>query len=239
LGARQDERKLEIKDFSFEVKATGDNTFEGYASAFDNMDSHQDIIVKGAFAKTIKESKRVKVLWQHDPQQPIGKPIAMSEDSKGLHVKAKISNTSLGKDVVQLIKDGVIDELSIGFNTIKDEWDQKSGARIIKEVKLWEFSPVTFASNDQAGILGIKSQLAPNLDKLQNWINGELKAGKVLSAQNETLVQNAIDALTALLGSSKKNAEPVPPTPKLTDDEQKAAEDIFNMLSEMKKFAQK
>lgn len=233
-------RELEIKDFSFEVKATGENTFEGYASAFDNIDSHKDIIVKGAFAKTIRESKRVKVLWQHDPYQPIGKPEMMAEDSKGLHVKAKISNTQLGKDVVQLIKDGVIDELSIGFNTIKDEWDQKSGARIIKEVKLWEFSPVTFASNDQAGILGIKNNpLAPNLDKLQNWIDGELKAGKVLSAQSETLVQNAIDALTALLGASKKAAEPVPTTPKLTEDEQKAAEDIFNMLNEMKKFAQK
>lgn len=228
-------RDLEIKNFSFEVKATSENEFEGYASAFGNADSYNDIVVKGAFAKTIQESKRVKVLWQHDPHQPIGKPIAMSEDSKGLHVKAKISNTTLGKDVVQLIKDGVIDELSIGFNTIKDEWDQKSGARLIKEVKLWEFSPVTFAANEMAGISGIKSaQLTPNLDKLQNWINGELKAGKVLSAQNETLVQNAIDALTALLGSSKKNAEPIPITPKPSEDELKAAEEIVLTLKAMK-----
>lgn len=233
-------RDLEIKNFSFEVKATSENEFEGYASAFGNADSYNDIVVKGAFSKTIQESKRVKVLWQHDPHQPIGKPLAMSEDSKGLHVKAKISNTTLGKDVVQLIKDGVIDELSIGFNTIKDEWDQKSGARLIKEVKLWEFSPVTFAANEMAGISGIKSQqLAPNLDKLQNWINGELKAGKVLSAQNETLVQNAIDALTALLGSSKKNAEPPAGTPNPGKVDEKAAENILNILQDMKKFAQK
>lgn len=232
-------RDLEIKNFSFEVKATSENEFEGYASAFGNADSYNDIVVKGAFAKTIQESKRVKVLWQHDPHQPIGKPIAMSEDSKGLHVKAKISNTSLGKDVVQLIKDGVIDELSIGFNTIKDEFDSK-GARLIKEVKLWEFSPVTFAANEMAGISGIKSaHLAPNLDKLQNWINDELKAGKVLSAQSETLVQNAIDALTALLGASKKNTEPPPGTPKPNEDELKAAEDIKNILLDMQKFATK
>jgi HK97 family phage prohead protease len=60
-------RDFEAKNFSFEVKATGDNEFEGYASVFRNVDSYRDIIEPGAFTKTIQESKRVKVLWQHDP----------------------------------------------------------------------------------------------------------------------------------------------------------------------------
>jgi uncharacterized protein len=235
-------RDLEIKNYSFEVKATNDNEFEGYASVFNNTDSHNDIIVKGAFSKTIQESKRVKVLWQHDPWQPIGKPIAMSEDSKGLHVKAKISNTTLGKDVVQLMKDGVIDELSIGFNTIKDEWDTQKKSRLIKEVKLWEFSPVTFASNDQANISNVKNaQLAPNIARLQDWITGELKAGKVLSDKNKGLVEAAIEALTALLSTTEGKGFEPPNGTQITpsDEEKKAADDILLMLQDMQQFAKK
>ncbi|AHJ88602.1 head maturation protease [Geobacillus phage GBK2] len=231
-------REMEFKNFRFEVKATDDYTFEGYAAVFRNMDSYRDVIEPGAFTKTIKESKRVKVLWQHDPWQPIGKPVHMEEDTHGLYVKAKISNTQLGKDVIQLIKDGVIDELSIGYNTIKDEWDKKNNIRRIKEVKLWEFSPVTFAANDQAIITGAKG-LTPSLYKMQQWIDDELKAGRVLSDANRKLVEQAIEALTALLNASEgKNYEP----PKGThnpDDEEKAAEEILKMLQEMQHFAQK
>lgn len=233
--------EFEIKNFSFEIKATSENEFEGYAAVFNNKDSYDDIIEPGAFAKTIQESKRVKVLWQHDPWQPIGKPIAMSEDSKGLHVKAKVSNTQLGKDVVQLMKDGVIDELSIGYNAVKALWDSDKQARRIKEVKLWEFSPVTFAANDQANIASVKGMqgLAPNIVKMQEWIDGELKAGKVLSDKNKNLVQSAIEALTALLSATEKAMEPPRGTPKPKADEQKAAEDILLMLQEMERFAQK
>lgn len=235
-------REFEVKNFSFEIKATKDNEFEGYAAVFNNKDSYDDIIEPGAFAKTIQESKRVKVLWQHDPWQPIGKPIAMSEDSKGLHVKAKVSNTQLGKDVVQLLKDGVIDELSIGYNTIKADWDNIVGARRIKEVKLWEFSPVTFAANDQANIIGVKGMdgLGQNIAKMQDWINGELKAGKVLSDKNKNLVQQAIDALTALLSATEgKGVEPPIGTQQPTDAEKKAADDILLMLQDMQQFARK
>jgi HK97 family phage prohead protease len=235
-------RDFEVKNFSFEIKATKDNEFEGYAAVFNNKDSYDDVIEPGAFAKTIQESKRVKVLWQHDPWQPIGKPIAMSEDSKGLHVKAKVSNTQLGKDVVQLLKDGVIDELSIGYNTIKADWDSINGVRRIKEVKLWEFSPVTFAANEQANIIGVKNMdgLTPGLAKMQAWIDGELKAGKVLSDKNKSLVQSAIDALTALLSATEgKSVEPPKGTHQPTDEEKKAADDILLMLQEMQQFAKK
>jgi HK97 family phage prohead protease len=233
-------REFETKNYSFEVKATGENEFEGYASVFGNADAHDDIMIQGAFKKTLDESKRVKVLWQHDPWQVIGKPTAMSEDSKGLHVKAKISNTTLGRDVVQLLKDGVIDELSIGFNTIKDEFDNKTGKRYIKEVKLWEFSPVTFAANELAGITGVKSiDIAPHLTKMHEWINGEFKAGKVLSDKNKNLVQSAIDALTALLSTTEKSMEPPTGTQKPTEDEQKAADDILLMLKSMQDFSEK
>jgi uncharacterized protein len=230
-------KELQVKNFGFEVKAVDESTFEGYAAVFRNVDSYRDVIEPGAFSKTIKESKRVKVLWQHDPWQPIGKPITMEEDNHGLYVKAKVAPTSLGKDVMELMRSGVIDEMSIGFNTIKDEWDNEKNVRRIKEVKLWEFSPVTFAANDQALITDAKG-ITPALARLQGWVDDELKAGKVLSEKNKSLVNNAIEALTALLTASEgKNVEPPQPgTHKLSEDEQKAANDIKAMLEEMSKF---
>jgi hypothetical protein len=227
-------KDYQVKSFNFEVKATSDNTFEGYASVFDNIDGHRDIVEKGAFSKTIQESKRVKILWQHDPFQPIGKPLVMSEDSKGLHVKGQIANTQLGKDALILMKDGVIDELSIGFNTIKDDWDSKAQVRRIKEVKLWEFSLVTFAANELATINAVKNR-GQGIEGLLFNLNEELKAGKVLSDKNKSLVTNAIDALQALLSATEgKSVEPPGAGTQPTEDEQKAAEDIMSILNQMK-----
>lgn len=235
-GARM--REFEAKNFKFEFKAIDDNTFEGYAAVFRNIDSYGDVIEPGAFAKTIQESKRVKVLWQHDPYQPIGKPEIMQEDNHGLYVKARISQTDRGREAMQLMKDGVIDELSIGYNSIKDEWNKETGNRHLKEVKLWEFSPVTFAANDQAVITGAKN-INPMLVKMQDWINGELKAGKVLSDKNKSLVTDAISALQALLDASEKGVEPPKSTQQNSEDEKKAAEDIMGILQEMKKHFKK
>jgi hypothetical protein len=228
----------EIKSFNFEVKATGENEFEGYASVFRNVDSYRDVIEPGAFTKTIQENKRIKVLWQHDPMQPIGKPILMQEDNHGLYVKAKISDTTLGREAMALMRDGVIDELSIGFNTVKEDWDKDQQVRRIKEVKLWEFSPVTFAANDQAAITAVKNN-SFDVERLLFNINNELKAGKVLSEKNATIVKNAIDALQALLTVSEGKGEPLQGNTQTNEDEEKAAKDILNILSEMKKWGGK
>jgi hypothetical protein len=225
---------LETKDFSFEVKAGNDFVFEGYASVFNNIDSHRDYITPGAFTKTIQESKRVKVLWQHDPYQPIGKPIVMSEDSKGLYVKAQISQTEQGKEAFQLIKDGVIDELSIGFNTVKSDWDNEKNARAIKEIRLWEFSPVTFASNELANITGAKNQFS--LERLTHLLNEEFKAGQMLSAKNKELVLKAIESLQALVSASEGKGEPFHNTHIVKKEDEQAVLEIQNIIVEMQKY---
>lgn len=194
---------MEFKSFNFDLKAVDDdkNIFEGYASVFRNKDSHGDIIEPNAFAKTIQErGHRVKVLWQHDMFTPIGKAIHLEEDNHGLFVRAKISETEEGKKAMTLIKDGVIDELSIGYSVIKDEYDNETGIRHLKELKLYEFSPVTFASNDQAIITGVKNE--GELTRYLYRLNRDLKAGRVLSGKNRSLVQKAIDALQELLDAS-------------------------------------
>ena len=219
---------LERKSFPFEVKTDSkdDYTFEGYASVFGNEDSHKDIIEPGAFKKTIKENKtRMKVLWQHLFHVPIGLPKHVEEDSKGLYVKAKISETSQGKDAVILMKDGVINELSIGFNTLKELYDKVANVRKIKEVRLWEFSPVTWGSNDLAKITGTKSIEGYLFD-----LNQELKEGKIVSKKNKNLVLEAIDALKALLSEEEEQEKPP------TIDESKEVKEIFALLNEMKSF---
>jgi len=137
------------------VKAEGDDRWiRGYASIFDVVDSYGDVVVPGAFARTLdtpEERNRVVVLWQHDVRQPIGVPTVMREDSKGLYVEAKISKTARGDEALALISDGVVKELSIGFNyrrfeitdeTTSDGWP----IWYLKDVELMEWSPVTWGA---------------------------------------------------------------------------------------------
>ena len=136
---------------------------KGYGSFFDNKDSDQDIIRKGAYQKTIQENgSRVKYLYQHDMMQPIGKMTELYEDDKGLVFVAEVPKTSLGKDVIELMKAGVITENSVGIMPIVKE--NKGDYREISEVKLYEISAVTLAANDQAKILDVKG--ISNIDQV-------------------------------------------------------------------------
>ena len=160
-----------MMDFIYKAAPIGDlidadeknGIVKGYGSFFDNMDSDQDIIRKGAYTKTIKENgERVKYLYQHDMMQPIGKIVELYEDSKGLVFVAEIPKTRLGSDVIELMKAGVITENSVGILPVQKE--MKQGYREIREVKLFEISAVTLAANDQAKILDVKGER--NLDQL-------------------------------------------------------------------------
>lgn len=135
----------------------------GYASAFGNLDSHGDIVMKGAFKRTLDHNaKRVKSLLHHDPVQIVGKPTLMAEDEKGLYTETRISDTALGRDLLTLIADQVIDEMSIGFMPVREEYDKETKANLIHEVKLVEYSFVTLASNSDARIQGLKGAAAVN-----------------------------------------------------------------------------
>jgi len=137
-----------------------ENIIKGYASHFNNKDSHGDIITRGAFSKTIKENmNRVKVLWQHNMYEPIGKPVEMIEDDKGLFTVSKISETDIGKKAMILARDGVLNEMSIGFYPIKEDYDETKQANMIREIKLMEYSLVTLASNPLAQLTDVKHLL--------------------------------------------------------------------------------
>lgn len=151
-----DERVIKALEFKAAVDVEA-RTFEGYASTFGNVDQVGDIITPGAFAKTIQErfpKGDIKILWQH--YEPLGMPIEIREDERGLYVKGRISKTALGDDALELMRDGVVNRMSIGFTIVKADYDDQTGNRIIREVKLWEFSPVTFPANEQAVITAVK-----------------------------------------------------------------------------------
>jgi HK97 family phage prohead protease len=156
--------KMETKALKFDDSVINmeERTFKGYASTFGNIDEVGDIIEKGSFTKSISErgprgSNQIKILWQH--ADPLGIPTHMEEDSKGLYVEGKISKTALGNEALELMRDGVVDKMSIGFSIPKGKsmWDEKDNVRRIKEVKLYEFSPVTFPANELATITAVKS----------------------------------------------------------------------------------
>mgnify|MGYP003677572379 CR=1 FL=1 len=131
---------------------------KGYGSIFGNVDSDNDIIEKGAYARTIKNNgSRVKYLYQHDITKPIGRMKELYEDEKGLGFIAEVPKTTFGNEVLELMKYNVIDENSVGILPVKKDYND-DGVRVIKEVKLYEISAVTLASNDEAKILEVKGE---------------------------------------------------------------------------------
>lgn len=153
---------MDKKCFEFEIKSVEENgVFTGYGSVFGNKDSHNHVVVKGAFRKTLAAGGRngtgVVLLYQHRADIPIGIWKEIVEDSRGLRVVGQLAmETSKGRDVYELLKMGALKGLSIGYDTLVYEDDAKKKIRYLKELDLWEISLVTFGSNKKARITGVK-----------------------------------------------------------------------------------
>lgn len=139
-----------------------ENQFRGMASVFGRVvDAHiPTIMQRGAFTKTLQERRRaIPILWQHNPNQPIGKPVHLFESDEGLVLQAQISRTSLGKDALILMRDEVIRALSIGFQPVVFDFDEIEGVetRFIREARLTEISVVTLGADANALISEVRS----------------------------------------------------------------------------------
>ena len=134
---------------------------EGYASLFGQRDQGGDVVLKGAYAASLKRlaagGRAVKMLWQHDPAQPIGIWDEVREDATGLWVKGRLlTEVARGREAVSLIEAGAIDGLSIGYRTVR-AGKTESGTRLLSEIDLWEVSLVTFPMLPDARI-GAKAE---------------------------------------------------------------------------------
>jgi HK97 family phage prohead protease len=132
---------------------------EGYASLFGEIDSARDAVAPGAFAETLRKRgvRRVPMLFQHDPSEPIGIWLELREDFRGLYARGKlIPDVQRSREVLALVRSGAIDGLSIGFRTVKGRIDPKTRVRRLEAIDLWEISIVTFPLLAGARVRAVK-----------------------------------------------------------------------------------
>lgn len=138
---------------------TGEGRFSGYASVFGEVDLGRDRIERGAFSHSLtrRGPAGVRMLYQHDPNEPIGAWTEIREDLRGLYVEGLLSpGVARAREVHQLMKSGALDGLSIGFRTVRASRDAKSGVRRVLEADLWEISIVTFPMLPSARVSDVK-----------------------------------------------------------------------------------
>jgi HK97 family phage prohead protease len=146
------------------VKSMEENgLFEGYASVFHVEDHYRDVVVPGAFAKSLDQWHRKggmpALLWSHRHDSPIGVYETMEEDDHGLLVRGRllVDDIALARETYALMKAGAVNGLSIGYRPVVEDYDKSTGINTLKEIDLWETSLVVFPANEAATITGIKT----------------------------------------------------------------------------------
>jgi len=215
---------------------------EGYFSIFDFKDSDGDILMKGAFKKTIEENgtsgkNRIMHLYQHDPLMVLGKPMTLMEDDKGLYFKTMITDTELGTDVLKLYRDGVLKEHSVGINFVQREYSNNDDAYIVKECKMWEGSTVTWGANEMAlgGMAkGSHSDAVDQYKRLSKaWYEGDYTDDTFM------LIEKQIKHLEDTFRKSLQGTKPIQDTITLegeADSIKKMFDQFNNQLSIQKSF---
>ncbi len=167
-----------------EIGVTDGTVIEGYASLFGDRDQGGDVVAEGAYARSLAAleaaGRRVKMLWQHDPAQPIGVWDEVREDARGLYVKGRLlPEVARGREAAALLQAGAIDGLSIGYRTVK-AGKADAGRRLLQELELWEVSLVTFPMLPGARV-GAKGD-SPGAEVLAEVADALVEARRMLAA---------------------------------------------------------
>jgi HK97 family phage prohead protease len=156
---------LAITDFArASATITADGTVEGYASLFGEIDQARDMVMPGAFASSLRSRgvRRVPMLFQHDPAEPVGVWLELYENSRGLYARGRlIPEVVRARELYALLKAGTSDGLSIGFRTVKGRVDPKTRIRKLEAIDLWEISIVTFPLLPGARVRAVKQAAPP------------------------------------------------------------------------------
>ena len=139
--------QLALQVFRPRTRIDDDGTVEGYASLFGEIDAARDMVMPGAFSRTLKSRgvRRIPMLFQHDPAEPVGVWLGLTEDFRGLRARGKlIPDVARGRELLALLRAGAVDGLSIGFRTVRGRIDPATRVRKIIDLDLWEISIVTF-----------------------------------------------------------------------------------------------
>lgn len=174
-----------------------DGTFRGYASLFDRVDLGQDMVERGAFGPSLRKrgAGGVRMLFQHDPNQPIGTWEEIREDGRGLLVRGRLAlEVARAREVWALMRERALDGLSIGYRTVRAKTEAKSGIRRILEADLWEISVVTFPMLPEARVDRVKTAGAlPTAREFERWLTRD--AG-LTRREARTVIAKGFAALT-------------------------------------------
>jgi len=143
---------------------SGDGTVEGYASLFGEIDQARDMVMPGAFTQTLKQRglRKIPMLFQHDPAEPVGIWLELREDFRGLWARGKlIPDVTRARELLALVEVGAVDGLSIGYRTVRGQIEPRTRVRKLYQVDLWEISIVTFPLLAGARVRAVKEALAP------------------------------------------------------------------------------
>ena len=141
-----------------EVEADG--VFSGYASLFGRVDLGKDVVEKGAFTASLKArgAAGIRMLFQHDPAEPIGVWTEVREDARGLFVRGRLAKeVARAREVLSLMRGRALDGLSIGFRTVRATREAGGGLRRLWQLDLWEISIVTFPLLAGARVATVKT----------------------------------------------------------------------------------
>lgn len=214
-------------------------TIVGYGAVFDNVDRDGDKLIKGCFEKSISErgpesnaSGKILMLYQHDTADPIGRITKLEETSKGLYFESEIDDVDSGNRVLKQLESGTITQFSIGFSYVSDKctWKKEKNGNDyyeVKEVVLYEISPVSIAANPETEFLGFKS--IEEYDNAYNDFNNEIEyVLKGLNIQRKHEIQKIIAKAVSLSSAVKPIKE------SLTDEEADKSESeessMFNFI---------
>ena len=141
-------------------RIAADGSFEGYAALFGRVDLGRDLILPGAFAESLarRGAAGVRMLFQHDPAEPIGVWTEITEDARGLFVRGHLTPVvARARVVLAMLRAGALDGLSIGFRTVEGRADPRTRVRRLSRIDLWEVSIVTFPMQPEARVEAVKN----------------------------------------------------------------------------------
>lgn len=196
---------IEIKE------AKADGSFTGYAAVFNNVDLGGDVIMPNAFrqVKTTRDGK-VRIAMNHKLSQLAGKA-TFAQDARGLRVEGQLTlGVSYVKDAYELMKDGVLDGLSVGFDILPDgsRWEERDGdyVRIITSADLWEFSLVPFGMNPEALVDTVKAATTRDFEAQLRGLGYSQREAKALASGGfKSLDHRDGDSDSEMLADALKN----------------------------------
>lgn len=172
-------RTYTITDFRVEKREDKPPKIIGHAAMFNTLSEEiygfREKIAHGAFKKTIKDDD-VRALFNHDPNIVLGRngpgTLTLSEDNKGLVIEIDPPDTQQARDLMVSIERGDISQMSFAFRAVEEEWKFNEGKdpdiRTLKEVRLFDVSPVTFPAYTQTDV-GVRAlcDIASEARKIQ------------------------------------------------------------------------